>query len=73
MSDDGEPSKRELLDAVEEANDLLVDAMDHANRYTSHEEVRPSAVLALRRAETAHATLSRVDPTREITDEEGEQ
>lgn len=57
-----QPSRSELLEAVQAANELLGDAMDHANSYGSHDEVRPSAILAMKRAEEAHVILSGTHP-----------
>ena len=69
MLEDDEPSREDLLDAIEEANDLLADVMRDGNTYTGHDEVRPSAVRGFDRAQEAHTRLVEVDPTRTSPDE----
>jgi len=63
MSDD--PTPEEILEAVEEANDILAEALERdANMYVSHDEVRPSAVRVCDAVQEAHDRLADVDPTR---------
>lgn len=69
LTDDDEPTREELLAAVEEANDLLADVMRDAGTYAAHDEVRPSAIRGFDRAQEAHTRLVDVDPTRTTPDE----
>jgi len=62
MSND--PTQKGVLEAVEQANDKLAEAMENAQTYASHQKVRPSAMRALDAAEEAHQLLTEVDPTR---------
>lgn len=55
----------ELLEAIEETNDLLVEAIEWANTSRGHDGgIRPSTAIAFDRMVEAHHTLAEVDPTR---------
>lgn len=48
-------------DVIEEVDDHLQDALRNANRYRSHEQVRPSAVMAFNSVQNARITLDQID------------
>jgi len=56
---------------VEDVDARLQSALDHANTYVSHEDVRPSAVMAFDHVEAAREALDAIDE-REFTDGESE-
>jgi len=55
MSDD------ETQQVVEEVDELLQDALKHANRYMEHDEIRPSAGMAFNKVEEARVKLDEID------------
>jgi len=48
-------------EVVEEVDALLQEALRHANRYRSHEEQRPSAVMAFENVNEAREKLDEID------------
>lgn len=46
---------------VERVDELLQEALEHATRYTSHDEVRPSAVMGFDKVEEARLKLDEID------------
>lgn len=46
---------------VEQVDSLLQEALEHANRYTSHEETRPSALMAFDKVNEARLALDEID------------
>jgi hypothetical protein len=73
LAEASDASREELLEAIEEADDLLVEVLGHANTYVSHEKVRPSATLGFDKAEEAQSVLAEADPTRTFEDDEGSE
>lgn len=71
LAEKSDATRAELLEAIEEADDLLADVISHANTYVSHEKIRPSAKMGFDKADEAQSMLSEVDPTR-ITEEDSE-
>lgn len=59
----------ETQDVIEEVDALLQEALQHANRYTSHDETRPSAVMGFNKVEEARLSLDKIDK-REFNDAE---
>jgi hypothetical protein len=57
----------ETQDVVEAVDDLLKEALEHANTYVSHEQVRPSAMMAFDKVEDARHELDKIDE-REFND-----
>lgn len=53
---------------VEDVDDALKEALEHANTYTSHDELRPSALRAFDLVEQARERLDAIDE-REFNDE----
>lgn len=53
---------------VETVDELLQRALNHANTYTEHDDVRPSALLAFDAVEKARMKLDKIDE-REFTDD----
>lgn len=64
LAKESDLSRAQLLEIIEDANDELADAVPHMNRHTSHEEVRPSAILSFDRMQDAIDILTVADPTR---------
>jgi len=61
---------KDMQSAIEEANDHIADALDHANTYTKSDEVRPSALQAFDKAEVAHRYLTPFDQHRKLSNED---
>ena len=61
-------SDKETQEVVEAVDELLQSALKEANLYTSHDEVRPSAIRAFDKVEEARIKLDEIDD-REFTDE----
>ena len=57
-------------DIVEQANDLLAEALGHARTYASHDEVRPSAIRGFDKVQEAQQLLTEIDHTRSFDDED---
>ena len=55
-------------EVVESVDEKLQEALQEANRYCSHDEVRPSAIHAFDLLEEARIELDKIDK-REFTDE----
>lgn len=70
LAETTDATRAELLAAIEEADDILADAIADANMYVSHDEVRPSAVRVCNAVDEAQDVLAGVDPTRNMEDEE---
>jgi len=51
----------DVQDTVESVDELLAEALEHANTYVSHEKVRPSAVYAFDKVEEARKELDAID------------
>lgn len=51
----------EVQDVIEQIDDELKSALELANQYTSHDEVRPSAVMAFDHVEEARLLLDEID------------
>ena len=58
----------ETQETVEKIDELLQSALKDANIYTSHDEVRPSAVRAFDKVEEARILLDEIDE-RDFNDE----
>ena len=61
-------SDESTQEVVEEVDRLLQEALKAANTYTSHDEIRPSAVRGFDRVEEARIKLDEIDK-REFKDE----
>ena len=48
-------------EVVEQVDDLLQEALKHANRYVKHDEIRPSATMAFDKVEEARKQLDKID------------
>ena len=48
-------------EVVEEVDELLVEALDNANMYCKHDDVRPSAIRAFDAVEKARFKLDEID------------
>ena len=57
-----------VQETVETVDGLLQSALEHANTYTEHDEVRPSALMAFDAVEEARMKLDNIDE-REFTDD----
>jgi len=51
----------DIQDTVEEVDELLQEALQHANTYASHEEARPSAIMGFDKVEEARIALDEID------------
>lgn len=51
----------DVQEVVEEVDDLLQSALGYANVYTSHDEVRATAVRAFDKVEKARKKLDEID------------
>lgn len=70
MTDNPESSYDDYQQSViEQVDELLADALDHANTYVSHDEVRPSAVMGFDKVEKARLELNKIDE-RNFTEED---
>ena len=54
-------SKENIQEVVKEVDSLLQEALKHANRYSQHEETRPSAHMAFENIENARLKLDEID------------
>lgn len=52
---------------VEQVDELLREALEHANRYRENDEVRPSAVMGFDKVDKARKELDKIDE-REFTE-----
>ena len=57
----GESDLTDVQETVETVDELLQSALEHANMYTSHEDVRPSALMAFDCIEEARMELDKID------------
>lgn len=55
-------------EVVEDVDALLQEALQHANTYVQHDEIRPSATLAFDKVEEARIKLDEID-NREFNDD----
>jgi len=63
----------EQEEIIEDANDLLAEALHDANVYCGHEEVRPSALRAFDKMQEAHNLLEEIDPSRSVSSETAQE
>jgi len=55
------PEQPRTQDVVEQVDDHLKAALEQANRYCEHDEVRPSAIMAFNEIEQARNELDKID------------
>lgn len=72
LAEESDASRQELLEAIEDAGDLLADALRHANRHAKHDETRPSALMAFSNVEDAAIRLGDLDLTRSFDETRAE-
>ena len=58
----------ETQEVVEEVDSLLQEALEHAETYHTHDEIRPSAVMAFDKVNKARLKLDEID-NREFNNE----
>jgi ACT domain-containing protein len=59
----------EVQEVVEEVDQHLKSALEHANTHMSHDDIRPSALMAFDEVEEARQALNKIDE-RDFTTEE---